>query len=343
MNLRRTTVALLVTGLVGASAGTAAATPHGAAHGHGIEAGDHAFVDVTTATLWVEPGLDRPVDAPSLTNPVDLDQWNRNMADTETRRWLTGKLETQAVLGSGVEVTEVDGDWAHVVVEGQDTPRDDRGYPGWMPVDQLVENDKFDALVDTRPWAQVTGDKTWLTGTPAGAQPLSEISFNTRLPVLAETPQAVRVALPDGSRAWLEQDAVDVHDQGEQPAAPTGEDLVATGKQFLGLRYLWAGVSAYGFDCSGFTYSVHRAHGVSIPRDSSAQAEYGQDVAVEDLQPGDLLFFAQPGGVGRVHHVGMYIGEGKMIHAPNASESVSIVDWQEWDTDDEFSGAKRMI
>lgn len=337
MNLRRTTIVLLATGLVGASAGTAAAAPR-----DGLEAGDHAFVDVTAATSWVEPGLDRPLDAPSTTNPVDLDRWNRNMADTEPRRWLTGKLETQAVLGSEVEITEVDGDWAHVVVEDQDTPRDDRGYPGWMPVDQLVENDRFDTLTETRPWAQVTDDKTWLTGAPTGARPLSEISFNTRLPVLAETPHAVRVALPDGSRAWLGQDAVEVYGQGERPAAPSGEDLVATAKQFLGLRYLWAGVSAYGFDCSGFTYSIHRAHGVSIPRDAAAQAEHGQDVAVDELRSGDLLFFAQPGGVGNVHHVGMYIGDGRMIHAPNAAESVSIVDWQDWDTDDEFSGAKRM-
>ncbi|TWH20690.1 C40 family peptidase [Prauserella rugosa] len=337
MTLRRTTVALLGAALLCASAGTATAAPDG------LEPGDHAFVDVTAATLWVEPGLDRPIDAPALTNPVDLDRWNRNLADTEPRRWLTGKLETQAVLGSEVEVTEVSGDWAHVVVAEQDTPRDDRGYPGWVPVEQLVESDRFDTLTDTRPWAQVTDDRTWLTGSPTGARPLSEISFNTRLPVLAETPGAVRVALPDGSAAWLDQDAVDVYDQGGQPPAPIGADLVETGKQFLGLRYLWAGVSSYGFDCSGFTYSIHRAHGVSIPRDASAQAEVGQDVDVADLQPGDLLFFAQPGGVGNVHHVGMYIGDGKMIHAPNAAESVSIVDWQDWDVDEEFSGAKRML
>lgn len=338
MRLRRTTVALLGAGLVCTGAPTAAADPAG-----GFEPGDHAFVDVTAATMWTEPGLDRPIDAPALSNPVDLDRWNRNLADTEQRRWLTGKLETQALLGSEVEVTDVDGEWARVVVEGQDTPRDDRGYPGWVPTDQLADNDRFAALTDTRPWAQVTDDRAWLSVTPTGAQQQSEVSFNTRLPVLAETPQAVRVALPDGSAAWLDEDAVDVYGQDEQPATPTGEDLVATAKKFQGLRYLWAGMSSYGFDCSGFTYNVHRAHGVSIPRDASAQSQVGEDVAVEDLQPGDLLFFADPGGGGSVHHVGMYAGDGRMIHAPNASESVSVVDWQQWDEDDEFAGAKRML
>src|SRR5699024_3900917 len=124
---------------------------------------------------------------------------------------------------------------------------------------------------------------------------------------------------------------------------PTGADLVNTGRQFLGLRYLWAGVSGFGFDCSGFTYSIYRAHGITIPRDADAHAEQGRDVAKADLQSGDLLFFAQPGGTGFVHLVGMYIGDGKMIHAPNASTTVEIVDWQEWDVDDEFAGAKRIL
>ena len=320
------------------ASGTAAGAAPGTA---GIDAGEHAFVDVTAATLWVEPNTARDLDAPSLTNPVDLDQWNANMPDADTRRWLTGKLETQAVLGSEVEVTEISGQWAHVVVLDQPTPRDDRGYPGWMPVSQLVQNEQFDRRQQDLPWAQVTANKAWLTATPTGMHRQLEISFNTRLPVLTTTPQALRVALPDGSIAWLDRAAADVYAPGEKPDAPTGEDLVATAKQFLGLRYLWAGVSAFGFDCSGFTYSVHRAHGITIPRDAAPQSDSGKDVAVQDLRPGDLLFFAQPGGTGYVHHVGMYIGNGKMIHSPNAASTVSIVDWQQWDTNDEFAGAKR--
>lgn len=308
----------------------------------GLRAGDQAFVDVTAATLWTEPDTARELDAPSLTNPVDLDQWNANMEDTETRRWLTGRLESQAVLGSEVEITELSGDWAHVVVPEQSTPRDERGYPGWVPVEQLVENDEFAQQVEDLPSARVTADRASLTDAPAGDE-LHEISFNTRLPVLETTPEALHVALPDSSTAWLDGDDADVYAPGDEPAPPSGQDLVRTGEKFLGLRYLWAGVSAFGFDCSGFTYSIYRAHGLDIPRDSSAQATVGTDVDVSDLQAGDLLFFADPGGEGPVHHVGMYIGDGQMIHAPNASTSVSIVDWDEWDEADEFSGAKRVL
>src|SRR5699024_3207630 len=206
---------------------------------------------------------------------------------------------------------------------------------------QLVESDRFDELTEAKDRAVVTDRKVHLGKRP-GDDSGMEVSFNTELPVVAEARGGTRVALPDGSRAWLDDDAIDTYAPGEEPEAPEGEDLVETGKKFLGLRYLWAGVSAWGFDCSGFTYTIHRAHGIDIPRDAGDQAEVGEDVAVEDLQAGDLLFFAEPGGVGSVHHVGMYIGDGRMIHAPNASESVSIVDWQAWDETNEFSGAKRM-
>lgn len=329
--------AVLGTTLLGAAAIPASAAPPQ----DRLTKGDTAFVDVAAATVWVEPNTGRPIDKPSKTNPVDLDQWNANMQNTETRRWLTGKLETQAVLGSEVEVDQVKGKWAKVVVLDQATPRDERGYPGWVPVDQLTENDDFGAMAETKDRAVVTDRKVHL-GLRPGDDSGMEVSFNTELPVVAESGDDRRVALPDGSRAWLDEDSIDVYAPGEEPAAPSGEDLVETGERFLGLRYLWAGVSAWGFDCSGFTYTIHRAHGIDIPRDAGDQATVGQDVAEDDLQAGDLLFFAQPGGTGSVHHVGMYIGDGKMIHAPNAEESVSIVDWQVWDENNEFSGAKRM-
>src|SRR5690606_4768414 len=80
--------------------------------------------------------------------------------------------------------------------------------------------------------------------------------------------------------------------------SPTVEDLVTTAKLFLGLPYVWAGTSGFGFDCSGFTYTIYKAHGITIPRDSSVQAIQGIPVKKEDLQKGDLLFFANNNGKG---------------------------------------------
>src|SRR5699024_11904106 len=187
--------------------------------------------------------------------------WNASMQDTETRQWLTGKLETQAVLGSEVEVDKVSGDWAKVVVLDQATPRDERGYPGWVPVEQLVESDRFDELAETKDRAVVTDRKVHLGKRP-GDDSGMEVSFNTELPVVAEARGGTRVALPDGSRAWLDDDAIDTYAPGEEPEAAEGEDPVETGKKFLGLRCLWAGDSAWGFDCSGVTYTNNAAHSI---------------------------------------------------------------------------------
>lgn len=300
-----------------------------------LRAGERAFIDVTVGTLWVKPATARAIDKPSLGDPVNLDAWNRNLDTTAKRQWLTGKVETQAVYGSEVRVKEIKGGWARVTVTHQSTPRDTAGYPGWIPVTQLTEDEDFAAQAKARARAVVTAKTTKLTGDGASRP----VSFGTVLPVLARGKDAVRVLLPGGGGAWMPAADAQVLAPGKRPPKPSGAALVATGKKFLGLRYVWAGVSSYGFDCSGFTSAVYRSHGIDIPRDASAQIKKGAKVS--RLKAGDLLFFATRSGT--VHHVGMYIGEGKMIHSPNASKTVEIVDWKAWDAKGEFAGARRYL
>ncbi len=351
-----TTAALAVSGAAAASgADTAAAAPlvgPAAAPGDapappgpadGLAVGDVAYVDVAVATLWSGPGLARSIDAPSLSNPVDLRAWNLNLQHTSSREWLSegSKLETQALLGSRVEVTARDGDWVKVVVAGQPTPRDARGYPGWLPARQLVENPRFGEQLAQRRHAVVTDLTTWLR--KDAANPTTEISLDTTLPVLGSRPGLVRVGLPDGSRAWVDAHDVAIRGADERPPAPTGQDIVDTGSRFLGLRYLWAGVSAFGFDCSGFTHTVFAAHGITIPRDSGPQSRGGEPVDRDHLRPGDLVFFAGPGGVGSVHHVAIYVGDGRILHSPNSARNVEIVDLERFDVDKEYAGARRYL
>lgn len=307
--------------------------------------GDAAYVDVAVATLWSKPGLARSIDAPSLSNPVDLRTWNLNLQHTANREWLSAgsKLETQALFGARVDVRARDGEWAKVVVHGQPTPRDARGYPGWVPARQLVENPDFGRRLEQRRRAVVTDRTTWLSKDAAGRNPSTEISMNTSLPVLGSRPGRVRVALPDGGRAWVDAHDVTIRRPGELPPAPSGQDIVDTGSRFLGLRYLWAGASAFGFDCSGFTHTVFAAHGITIPRDSGPQSRSGVAVERANLRPGDLVFFAGPGGVGSVHHVAIYVGGGKILHSPNSARNVEIVDLDHFDVTKEYSGARRYL
>ncbi|WP_324273526.1 C40 family peptidase [Blastococcus brunescens] len=87
-----------------------------------------------------------------------------------------------------------------------------------------------------------------------------------------------------------------------------------------GKPYVWGGTGPGGYDCSGLTYSAYQAAGVSIPRTSRAQSTAGVPVAKADLQPGDLIFFYDPVG-----HVGMYIGNGQMVHSSTYGNPVAVV------------------
>ena len=93
----------------------------------------------------------------------------------------------------------------------------------------------------------------------------------------------------------------------------SGTRLVEDAAQYLGTPYRYGGSSPGGFDCSGFTSYIFGRAGISLPRTAAGQYSVGTAVAQSDLQPGDLVFFA--GGGSGIDHVGIYAGNGQMIHS----------------------------
>lgn len=101
----------------------------------------------------------------------------------------------------------------------------------------------------------------------------------------------------------------------------TGLKLVRQAKQLLGAPYRFGGSNPDGFDCSGLVQYAYSQIGIAIPRTTRAQLVHSQPVRVADMLPGDLVFFRTRGR--KVSHVGMYIGDRMMIHAPSNHKSVS--------------------
>lgn len=91
--------------------------------------------------------------------------------------------------------------------------------------------------------------------------------------------------------------------------------LLDKAKEYLGTPYRYGGTTPKGFDCSGFVRFVFGAFGLELDRSSVAQAGQGESVALDQIQPGDLLFFHTRGQKNRVSHVGIYLGGGQFIHA----------------------------
>lgn len=105
-------------------------------------------------------------------------------------------------------------------------------------------------------------------------------------------------------------------------SSASGSQIVETAKKYLGVPYVWGGTSPSGFDCSGFVYYVLRSCGISVSRTLATMYQQGTPVAKSQLQPGDVVFFQNTYKSG-ISHVGIYVGDGKFIHAPHSGEVVS--------------------
>lgn len=102
-------------------------------------------------------------------------------------------------------------------------------------------------------------------------------------------------------------------------------DLIMNAMGLLGVAYRFGGNSPVsGLDCSGFMqYIFKKSMRINLPRTSSQMATVGQQVSRADLQLGDMVFFNTAGG-SRISHVGMYIGNGRMVHAPRTGKNIEI-------------------
>lgn len=283
------------------------------------------------ANIWTAPDTPRPFDQTMLDPTVSIREWLKSMTYDQRLGLCTDNvIQTQVLFGEEVLVTAEQDEWVSVVVPGQSSRKDKRGYPGWMKKNQLKNTNlpqSNHTVAISKPTAFLYGD--------TGDKEI-ELSFLTALPLIGEEDGFFKVATPFGDRLLRQTDAALV-----QNKKGTAEDIIQTGVRFLGLPYLWGGISGFGFDCSGFMYSVFKANGYRIPRDAGDQAKTGKEVPLHDIGAGDLLFFAYEEGNGAIHHVGLSIGDGKMLHSPKTGKSIEIITLKDTGYEKELCAARR--
>lgn len=293
-------------------------------------------INVPLAIFWSAPGKQEydKISLSAATNPMS---WSESL-DAQQRLWLVEKVNTMAIFGERVAILNGKSNWLQVAAVAQRTKDNKWGQAGWVPANQISYNSTYlqeqhylsEAVISV-PKATLFRDATCWT------QPVSELSFQVRLPILMEREYVFKVRLPDGGAGYLSRletkKAVDLFF--------SRECIIAEAKQFLGLRYLWGGTSCYGFDCSGYTFRLYQSQGISLYRNSRQQAQEGIPIEEKNLLPGDLLFFASEGGKGKIHHVGMCIGNGRMIHAPQSNSVVKESRFDVGHYQEEFWGARR--
>ena len=118
-------------------------------------------------------------------------------------------------------------------------------------------------------------------------------------------------------------------------------DAVAEAQKYLGVPYVWGGTSPSGFDCSGLVQYSYARIGISLPRTSREQFRVGVFIPADRtdlLEPGDLVFFGHNGDPNRVHHVGMWVGNGVFINAPSSGD---VVKYSQLSERSDYVGAVR--
>ena len=128
-----------------------------------------------------------------------------------------------------------------------------------------------------------------------------------------------------GTEGYIRSDFLDLTE-----SSSSNSDIAATAKQYLGTGYVYGGASPRGFDCSGFTMYVFKQAGYSLPHSATSQWLSGMGTkiySISELQPGDLVFFNDPSrNKGKAcSHAGIYIGNGKHIHASSANSGGVII------------------
>lgn len=216
---------------------------------------------------------------------------------------------SQLVLGETADVLASEGPWLRVRTAVD-------GYEGWAHRGYLLECDA-DAAARWR-----TEADGWSEGaevdTPAGRR---------RLPVRARAAlEHGRVRLPDGVSGSLVQGHVLPLAEVTRAARAVAPEQWAAAT-FAGVRYEWGGVTECGVDCSGLVQTTFAARGVGLPRDSSAQSKVGEEVPLEAVRPGDLLFFSENGR--SVSHVAFAAPGECLVHSTVSCGGVLTEPWSE--------------
>ncbi|MDB4948071.1 MAG: glycoside hydrolase [Gemmatimonadetes bacterium] len=211
---------------------------------------------------------------------------------------------SQNVLGSRLLVLRRERRWLQC--------RSADGYIGWVHAGYVALMHE----VEARAWEMGTAGESWIAvgARVSGANGETTVRLPWGARIVREPDGTAR--LPDGRTGWPEGEMVPAAMR-TQAFPRTGDAICASAARWLGVPYLWGGITMGGVDCSGFVQALFRMHGHELPRDADQQSRTGQAVDpgehFQKLRPGDLLFFTEEPG--RVTHVTLSTGGAGIIHS----------------------------
>ena len=239
----------------------------------------------------------------------------------------SAELATQAILGTGLKVLKIEGDFYRVQTPDQ--------YISWVDHGgvQLMTQLEYDSW-STAPkviYLKTVGHV--YASKDNELQTQGDLVLGSLLKLTGKDEKYFEVAYPDGRIGYVRRDEAEVYLDWLDELNPSPNRLELYARSLLGSPYLWGGTSSKGMDCSGFTKTAFRMNGLIIPRDASQQIMAGKDVdpdlGLDSLVKGDLMFFgkrATDSTRQRVTHVAIWLGNnrGEFIHSSGRVKIGSI-------------------
>ena len=252
---------------------------------------------------------------------------NNSVANIRSFPKHSAELATQAILGTGLKVLKIDGDFYLV-----QTP--DR-YISWVDHGgvQLMTQEDFENWSTAPKLVYLKSFGHVYTSKDDEIQKVGDLVLGALLRLTGEDGDFFEVAYPDGRVGYVRREEAEIYLKWLDELNPSPERLELYARSLMGAPYLWGGTSSKGMDCSGFTKTAFRMNGLIIPRDASQQIMAGKDIdpdlSFESLSKGDLMFFGKKASDStrqRVTHVAIWLGNnrGEFIHSSGRVKIGSI-------------------
>ena len=255
-------------------------------------------------------------------------------------------LETQELMGTVVEIVGEKSYWREII-----TPQP---YKAWCTNQGLVE------MTEEELEAYLAAPKVMFkelyghiyTQPSFKSATLCDLVGGDIMRYAGRKGRWTKVMLPSGKTGYVPSKELKVHEgfrsiamgegNAESISPEVTEAIIAEAEKLVGVPYLWGGMSSKGVDCSGLVRICHIMNGILLPRNASQQIKCGDRVELDELQRGDLVYFGTPATDDkpmRVTHVGIYLGNGRIIHSSHRVRINSIIPGEK----DYYENAHRLI
>jgi hypothetical protein len=250
----------------------------------------------------------------------------------------TSELVSQVMMGTPLKVIDCKEKWYQVQTPEQ--------YTGWMDRTglHLLDEKGMEAWhkADRYLYNRISGYAYDAPG--ENGDVVTDLVIGDLFETEPSSAGYLKMKIPDGRTGYVRKDDCIWFDEWSR-SEPDVTSFLFVARQMMGSPYLWGGASSKAADCSGFIKLVYYSQGIILARDASQQAKYGEplDIGIlENLQPGDLLFFGA--SAQRISHVGIYLGNGDFIHSSGWVHISSIIPGDpKHDPNRNFVAARRIV